>query len=207
MSGQLCIQTYPVGLLAVNCYLIHARDSREALVIDPGDEAQELAGEIADAGLSLKGILLTHGHFDHIGGVPALVERYGVPVYIHPDDAGLYASPANCMPPWFAAVRGLPPVTSEVPQAAGLSFAVLHTPGHSPGCVCYHFPAEGIVFSGDTLFANSVGRTDFPGGHVADLMSSIRNVLFALPDRTRVLPGHNEPTTIGTEKTSNPFVR
>ena len=207
MSGTLCIETFPVGLLAVNCYLIHAKGSQEALIIDPGDEADELAGEIEGAGLELKGILLTHGHFDHIGAVPGLVARYGVPVYIHPGDAGLYASPENCMPPWFAAIEGLPPSTSELPTAAGLSFEILHTPGHTPGGVCFHFPASETVFSGDTLFANSVGRTDFPGGNVADLMSSIRDVLFGLPDKTRVLAGHNEPTSIGRERATNPFVR
>jgi glyoxylase-like metal-dependent hydrolase (beta-lactamase superfamily II) len=207
MGAKLCIETYPVGLLAVNCYLIHAEGSQEALIIDPGDEAEQLAGEIEDAGLKLQGILLTHGHFDHIGGVPGLVERYGVSVYIHPGDAGLYASPENCMPPWFGAVPGLPPVTAELPTAEGLSFQVLHTPGHTPGGVCFHFPEHDVVFSGDTLFANSVGRTDFPGGNVADLMASIRNVLFALPDKTQVLAGHNTPTSIGTERATNPFVR
>jgi len=207
MSGTLRIQTYPVGLLAVNCYLIHAEGSAEALIIDPGDEAAELAEEIKSQKLTLRGILLTHGHFDHIGAVPGLVERFGVPVYIHPGDAGLYASPQNCMPPWFSAVQGLPAPAAELPTAAGLSFSVLPTPGHSPGGVCYYFAQDGIVFSGDTLFAGSVGRTDFPGGNVADLMASIRTVLFRLPDDTRVLAGHNSPTTIGTERTTNPFVR
>ena len=207
MSGTLRIQTYPVGLLAVNCYLIHAEGSAEALIIDPGDEAAELAGEIEGAGLTLKGILLTHGHFDHLGAVPGLVERFRVPVYIHPGDAGLYASPLNCMPPWFSAVEGLPAPAVELPTAAGLSLTVLPTPGPTPGGVCYYFAAEKVVFSGDTLFAGSVGRTDFPGGNVADLMASIRTVLFRLPDDTRVLAGHNSPTTIGTERTTNPFVR
>ncbi len=207
MSGSLRIQTYPVGLLAVNCYLIHAAGETDALLIDPGDEAEALAEEIDGQKLALRGILLTHGHFDHIGAVPGLVARYGVPVYIHPLDAGLYASPANCMPPWFSAVQGLPAPTAELPTAAGLSFTVLPTPGHTPGGVCYHFAQDGVVFSGDTLFAGSVGRTDFPGGNVADLMASIRNVLFRLPEETRVLAGHNSPTTIGTERATNPFVR
>lgn len=207
MSESLRIQTFPVGLLAVNCYLVHAPGSTEALLIDPGDEAADLAAEIEGAGLTLRGILLTHGHFDHIGAVPGLVARYGVPVYIHPGDAGLYASPENCMPPWFAAVKGLPAPTDRPPTAAGLSFAVLPTPGHSPGGVCYHFPEAGVAFTGDTLFAGSVGRTDFPGGNVANLMASIRGVLFRLPGETRIYPGHNGPSTIAAEQATNPFVR
>ena len=197
----------PVTPFQQNCTLLWCAQTGRGVVVDPGGEVERIDAAIKTCKITVERILLTHGHFDHLGAVPGLVERFRVPVYIHPGDAGLYASPLNCMPPWFSAVEGLPAPAVELPTAAGLSLTVLPTPGHTPGGVCYYFAAEKVVFSGDTLFAGSVGRTDFPGGNVADLMASIRTVLFRLPDDTRVLAGHNSPTTIGTERTTNPFVR
>lgn len=188
--------------MAENCYLVWDDASKEALVFDPGDGAEEISAAIEKAGLRPAGILLTHAHFDHIGGIPALVSRYGLPVWCPSEDLPLYSSPMNCMMPWHGAVKGLPaPTAAPLPS---FGFQVLKTPGHTPGGRCYYFPEEGFVLTGDTLFAGSVGRTDFPGGSETDLRKSILDVLFTLPPKTVAYPGHGPRTTIAIEK-MDPF--
>ena len=199
MKRLLCIT---VSAMAENCYLVWDDASKEALVFDPGDGAEEISAAIEKAGLKPAGILLTHAHFDHIGGIPGLVSRHGLPVWCPAEDLPLYSSPMNCMMPWHGAVKGLP-VPTDAPLPS-FGFQVLKTPGHTPGGRCYYFPEEGFVLTGDTLFAGSVGRTDFPGGSERDLRRSILDVLFTLPPKTVAYPGHGPRTTVAIEK-MDPF--
>jgi len=202
----LQIKAISVGFLAVNCYIVWHDRTREALIMDPGGEADVICAAIDDLALKPLGILLTHAHVDHINAVPEVAGQYDLPVYAHHLAGPLYASPDNCISPWLPAVRGLPPLTSHLPCLDGVAFEVLHTPGHTPGSVCYRFSGDNVLFSGDTLFREAVGRADLPGGNMDTLVVSIREKLFLLPDSTKVFPGHEEPTTIGWEKSNNPFV-
>lgn len=191
-----------VGCFGANCYLLNNGD--DALMIDPGGDAKELVQLLNKKQLSLRAILLTHGHFDHIGAVPDLARKYDVPVVLAEADQALYHSPANCFPP-FPCVPDLPETTPDVPVIEGLECDVIATPGHSQGSVCYRF--GGHLFTGDTLFRLSVGRTDLPGGDGRQLMKSIRERLWVLGDDVQVYPGHGEPTTIGHERQHNPYLQ
>ncbi|HHW15677.1 MAG TPA: MBL fold metallo-hydrolase [Firmicutes bacterium] len=204
------VQTLPVGVLATNCYLVHDPLSGEMLVIDPGAEPERLLSAIRESGARVVAIVNTHGHWDHIGANAAVKEATGAPLLIHAADAGwLTDSAAN-----RSALRPLPPVASpsadrllqegeELPLGRH-RLRVIHTPGHTAGGICLYLP--GLLFSGDTLFAESVGRTDLPGGSWTALRSSIREKLFALPVETVVYPGHGPSTTIGDERSLNPYV-
>jgi len=200
------VETLQVGMLQVNCYLVWAEEAGKALIIDPGGDACRIEQALNAAGLEPVGILLTHAHVDHISAVGALTARFDLPVWVHADDCGLYLSPNNALPPWLPAASNLPPPAAALPRAQGLAFDVIHTPGHTPGGVCYHFAAESMLFSGDTLFQQSIGRTDLPGGNMGALLESIAQTLLVLPPETRVLPGHGPETTIGMEKSGNPYV-
>ncbi len=194
------------GPVSVNTYLVINEQTGECVLVDPGGNAGELEAVMAEEGAQLKAILLTHGHFDHIGAC-AFFQRKGVPVYIHQSDAGMLCSAAN-----LGAAMGCPvePLHAdfelkggETLELAGMKFQVLHTPGHTRGGVCY--VAERTIFSGDTLFCESVGRTDFPGGSAKELLHSIREKLFSLEGNYRVLPGHEESTDLDWERVRNPY--
>jgi len=200
------VETLQVGMLQVNCYLVWAEEAGKALIIDPGGDACRIEQALNAAGLEPVGILLTHAHVDHISAVGALTARFDLPVWVHADDCGLYLSPNNALPPWLPAASNLPPPAAALPRAQGLAFDVIHTPGHTPGGVCYHFAAESMLFSGDTLFQQSIGRTDLPGGDHETLLRSIAMLLETLPDDTTVAPGHMGPTTLGRERQTNPFL-
>lgn len=202
--------TQPLGPIQTNGYLI--TNQGEGIIIDPGMEPEAMLEEIKD--IQVKAILLTHAHFDHIGGLNQVVEQTQAPVYIHALEREWLTDPQlNGSARW-------PMVTEPIKyegniheleegqklQLAGLDIEVLHTPGHSPGSVSFYLKAQDIVIAGDTLFADSVGRTDLPGGEHSQLISSIKTKLFALPDATVVYPGHGPRTTIQSEKQSNPFV-
>lgn len=199
--------TFEVGLYAVNCTILTVND--KAWIVDPGSEALFLAAQLTKMKLSPAGILLTHAHFDHIGAVNELQRRYGaIPVYVGENDIPVLTHPFNQLPPDYPAIEkpenlhGLKD-GDFVPELDGAR--VLATPGHTPGGVCYHFPEDKLLVSGDTLFAGSVGRTDFPGGDMGTLMNSLEK-LKALEDDTLVIPGHGPTTTIGEEKSANPFL-
>ncbi|MDP2646323.1 MAG: MBL fold metallo-hydrolase [Desulfobacterales bacterium] len=181
-----------VGPYQSNCYILGNHDAREGLVIDPGDDVLRIVKEISKLALKIKYILITHGHVDHIGGVHELKRITGAPVLIHPLDAnGLNFQPDAHLAEGQQILLG------------SLKLSVIHTPGHSPGGVC--FAAPGVVFTGDTLFAGSVGRTDFPGGSHRRLIQGVVEKIFPLGDETRVYPGHGPHSTIGHERLYNPF--
>ncbi|MBN1104026.1 MAG: MBL fold metallo-hydrolase [Deltaproteobacteria bacterium] len=183
-----------VGPYQANCYILGSKETGEGLVIDPGDDVMHIAKEIAHHGLRIRHILITHGHFDHTGGVSELRRITKAPVLIHPLDA-----PGLGLPPDGHLYEG-----QQIPLG-NYTLSVIHTPGHSPGGVCFHAP--GAVFTGDSLFAGSVGRTDFPGGDHRRLIQGVMEKVFPLGDDLRVYPGHGPATTIGTERRTNPFFR
>ncbi|HUJ17846.1 MAG TPA: MBL fold metallo-hydrolase [Nitrospirota bacterium] len=198
-----------VGPLQVNCFILADEKTREAVVIDPGDDAQDILLIIKEKGLKVKYIVNTHGHFDHIGANKAIKEATGAEILIHEGDAAVLASA-----PRQSAMFGMKSVSSppadrfvrhgDVIRAGEVSLRVLHTPGHSPGGIC--LLEEGIVFTGDALFAGSIGRTDFPGGDLATLLRSIKTNLLTLSDDTKVFSGHGPASTIGDERRENPFL-
>ena len=200
------VETLVVGMLEVNCYLAWDEGTGAGWVVDPGDQAGRIVARIERLQLRPQGILLTHGHVDHIRGVGGVARHFGIPVFVHDAERALYASPRNALLPWLSAATDLPdpgPVQQDLP---GIGFAVIHTPGHTPGGCCFHFPAAGVLFSGDTLFQQSVGRTDLPGGNTEELLASITRKLFVLPPETAVYPGHGPPTTVADELRANPFI-
>lgn len=208
----MIIETFPVGPLACNCTILADEDSRHAVVIDPGDEAREILRRLESRGLSLGAMIATHAHIDHVSAIAELQDATGAPASIHQDDLFLFDNlPAQAR--WL----GLPPPRrgtiekflgqGDSISEGGIDLEVLHTPGHTPGSLSFRMESEGILFTGDTLFLNSVGRTDLPGGSMPDLLGSIRRRLLCFSDDTRVIPGHGPATSIGHERRENPFLR
>lgn len=199
-----------LGPFASNCYLVGAESNKEGIIIDPGAEADEILQKVKDLGLKVKFIVLTHAHIDHVGALKETRESTGARVAIHADDAvGLQTRrPVN---PLFGFPLPVPPPPDQLLKdgdsldIGNLHFRVLHTPGHTPGGIC--LLGDGVVFSGDTLFNLSIGRTDMPGGSYAQLLNGIHTKLMVLPDSTIVYPGHGPPSTIGDERRMNPFLR
>lgn len=205
------IECYVVGMVQTNCYFAVNEETKECVVIDPGDQADKLAEKLEEGGYKPTAILLTHGHFDHIMGVDGLAKCYSIPVYVHEDDKEMALDPEqNSSMMIRRAVSLQSELTTvrdeEVLELAGMKIRVLHTPGHTPGGACYYFVDEEVLFSGDTLFCESVGRTDLYGGSSSQLIRSIREKLMKLPDLTIVYTGHGEPTKISSEKQYNPFI-
>ena len=192
------ILTLPLGSYQTNCYIAWADGSDSCIVIDPGYEPETVLAEAAQRGLSIAAILLTHGHFDHVGGVQFLAQRTDCPVYIHPGELSLPESFTDG-PLIYTANYD----EGDTLALAGLSWKVLHTPGHTPGSVC--LVCEDTMFSGDTLFMDSCGRTDFPGGSVAQMQKSLQR-LAALPGDYKVLPGHGPATQLSEERKYNPYL-
>ncbi|NOT06644.1 MAG: MBL fold metallo-hydrolase [Gemmatimonadales bacterium] len=197
------------GLFAENCYLVFDPGHADTVIVDPGQEVARFLLEAERRGRRISEIWLTHAHIDHIQGVGEVRQVTGAPIYLHPDDRRLYDSlPEQGM--WFGARLPPPPppdrelFPGQRLRVGETEFEVRHTPGHSPGHVC--FVADGLVLGGDLLFQGSIGRTDLPGGSLETLLTSIRRELLPLPDRTVVHPGHGPATTIGHERTANPFL-
>lgn len=205
------IETFVLGDVRTNCYFIINEEKKEALVVDPADRADVIVRKLIDEGLTLKAILLTHGHGDHILAVGALKKQFGVKVYAAKAEEALLSDTAqNLSKALFGIeVTVKPDVLLEDGQEleeAGIRLRMLHTPGHTPGGCCYYQAEEKILFSGDTLFCGSIGRTDFPGGSLSQLVRSVKEKLLVLPEDVKVYPGHEEMTTIGHEKRYNPYM-
>jgi len=207
----MILETFPVGPLQCNCTLLGDEATGEAIVIDPGDEISRIHKRLTTHGLKLKQILITHAHIDHIGGALKLKRLTGAPILLNENDLPLLA-----MMDKQAAWLGIDPPETAPPdeglidgQQVGLNAfpaQVIHTPGHTQGSVCLHFVPLKMLIAGDTLFAGSVGRTDLPGGDGEQIIHSIHARLLALPDETKVVPGHGPMTAIGVERKSNPFL-
>lgn len=203
---------FAVGPLACNCSLVVDAPAREAAIIDPGDEAEKILAAVSRAGARVKFLLHTHAHFDHIGATSEVSRQTGAAVALHPDDLFLYEKLGEQGKMFGFSFPDPAPVThplrdGEVLEIGNSRLRVLHTPGHSPGSVC--FLLEGpkpVLFSGDTLFRESIGRTDLWGGSFAQIEQSLHH-LYEWPETTRVIPGHGAETTIGYERRLNPFVR
>ncbi len=205
----MIIRQLAVGPLQANCFIVGCERTRRAAVIDPGDEADRILLALAERGLTVTHILNTHGHFDHVGANRRLKQATGAPLLIHALDAPMLRLLARTAAAWGMAAENSPDpdrliAEGETIPVGELALQVIHTPGHTPGGVSFY--ADGCLFVGDTLFAGSVGRTDFPGGDFDTLRRSIQEKLFRLPDEVRVFTGHGPETTIGEEKRTNPFV-
>jgi hydroxyacylglutathione hydrolase len=207
-GDPLRVYMMEVGPLAVNAYLVEHTATRKAVVIDPGDDGEAILDEVSGLGLTVEKILLTHGHFDHVGAVGLLRERTGAPVHIHPADVDRMTG-ARRQGMIFGLSVSDPPAPDVLVEEGSTvlfedqEFLVAHTPGHTPGCVSYIVGK--MAFVGDLIFAGSIGRTDLPGGDHGKLLESVRTKIFPLPDGTVLFPGHGPATTVGEEKRSNPF--
>ena len=202
----------PVGPLQCNCSIFGDETSGEALVIDPGDEVERIQEALARHGLKVKAIVVTHAHLDHVGGAQKLKASTGAPVYMNAADQQLLAM-LDAQAAWLGMRAPERPDIDvdaregEALELGGAQFRVLHTPGHTPGSISLWIPTEGKVIAGDTLFRDSIGRTDLPGGDGRRILASIRDKLLALPEETLVFPGHGEDTSIGREKEFNYFLQ
>ena len=200
--AQVKLERLSVGEMGVNCYILENPETRQCLVVDPGDEAERILAQVGDRRVAA--VLLTHGHFDHMGAVDAVCAATGAPLYVHSGDVNkLTDSHANVSgifgEPLIVRTPAIPLEDGDVVEAAGFPLRVMNTPGHTNGCVCYLLPQEGGVLTGDTLFAHGYGRTDFPDGSFLKLKDSFRK-LFQITPRQTAWPGHEGPGLVGRDK-------
>ena len=208
----MILRTLVVTSLATNCYVIGCLQTREGAVIDPGGNAPGILETVQEAGLSIKYVINTHGHIDHIGANKDVLQATGASLVVHKQEASLLTSPAKNLGMMVGRFSTSPDADLLVEEGDILSIGnirleVLHTPGHTPGSISLYDAEDGLVFSGDALFRGSIGRTDFPGGDYALLIESIRDKLLILPEDTTIYPGHGPETTVGYEKRSNPWLQ
>ena len=207
----MTVKQFLAGPIGTNCYLLINEKTKEAVIVDPASCPDYTMNYIKTEEIKLKAVLLTHAHFDHIMGLSDVMEDIKVPVYVEEADLPMMMDGESNLSSGY--MRGGYQFADAVPvrdgqqlQIAGFQFRVIHTPGHTPGGCCYYMEQEDVLFSGDTLFRTSVGRSDFPGGSASALVRSVKEKLLILPEETHVYPGHMEETTIGYEKRHNPFV-
>ncbi|HEY4839975.1 MAG TPA: MBL fold metallo-hydrolase [Candidatus Acidoferrales bacterium] len=218
-APQLIHEILPVGMLQCNCHIVGDPVTREAIVIDPGDDVDSILEVIARRGLKVTNILITHSHIDHVIGLKKMREVTGAPVSMHQADLDLYQQ-MEMQAEWIHwATPELTEVDDFLTEGKSIKWGnyelrVMHTPGHTKGSVCLYLPREenivqdpGLLFAGDTLFEGSIGRTDLWGGSMKEILRSLKTKLLTLPDETIVFPGHGSPTTIGVERETNPFLR
>jgi glyoxylase-like metal-dependent hydrolase (beta-lactamase superfamily II) len=216
----MILETLPVGPLQCNCSILGDETSREAIVVDPGDDIPRILALLAKHNLTVKQIVITHAHIDHIAGAHRLKQLTGAPILYNQNDLPLVkmmdiqatwlgvptpivSNPDDTLEDGKLIAIGVGPERSQ----RGLTGIILHTPGHTEGSVCLYLPDQTLLLAGDTLFAGSVGRTDLPGGNTSKLLHSIHERLLTLPDEVTVIPGHGPRTTIGSERASNPFLQ
>ncbi len=204
-------EIFPVGVLQCNCSVIGDEQTREAMVIDPGDEIDHVLSIVQQHGLTVKQIVITHAHIDHVGGAMKLKQVTGAPILLNQNDYALLKM-LDVQAAWIG-MRSPEAVaidssvgTGDKIAAGNIIAVVLHTPGHTEGSICLYFEGDNKLIAGDTLFAGSIGRTDLPGGSYTKIMESLHGPVLALPDETIVVPGHGPLTTIGEERESNPFL-
>ena len=207
--GKLKIRSNVLGMVGTNCYLVYEEGGSQAVLVDPADNADYLMNLCREQSLIPAAILLTHGHFDHIGAVAELVRAFRIPVYASGKERELLENPDQNLSSGYGSgisSRDFIPVQDgEKLELIGHIWTVLETPGHTAGSVCYYLEKDQVLFSGDTLFRESYGRTDFPTGSSRQLIASVTEKLFSLPDDVTVLPGHESQTSIGYEKQANPL--
>ncbi|MBI4472430.1 MAG: MBL fold metallo-hydrolase [Acidobacteria bacterium] len=209
----MIIETFPVGLLQCNCTILGDETTREAIVIDPGDNYEEILKRLAKHGLTVKQVVCTHTHIDHVGAIAELQERSNTPASIHEADLFLYEK-LDVQAQWIG-IRTPKRVTidrfvrdGDAVACTGVELGVIHTPGHTPGSISFHLAGDrNILFTGDTLFEQSIGRTDLWGGSFPEIIRSINEKLLTFDDETLVISGHGRSTTIGRERRYNPFLR
>jgi len=208
----MILETFPVGSLQCNCTVLGDEETREAIIVDPGDEIARIHRRLTELGLKLKQILITHAHIDHVGGALKLKALTGAPIYLNEADLPLLQM-MSAQAAWLGidTPETAPPdeLLTDGRQVGLENYPaqILHTPGHTQGSVCLYFAPMKMVLAGDTLFAGSIGRTDLPGGNFEEIIDSIQSRLLSLPDETQVIPGHGPATTVGTERRSNPFLK
>lgn len=205
------IRQLPLGPLKTNCYLVGCEETQLAAIIDPAWDGRSIVAAAEDDGWEISHILLTHTHFDHVGGLQETKELSGAPIYLHPDAVDMLSNTTMSAAFFGLRVPAPPPPDhllspGQVLSVGRLSLHTLFTPGHAPGHVCFHLPEYRVLFDGDVLFRGGIGRTDLPGGDQELLMNSIHSLLLPLPDETRLFPGHGPATTIGDERRTNPFL-
>jgi len=205
------IEKFVTGIISTNCYIVTNEETKETVIVDPANLSKAMIGYIEEEELVIKAILLTHAHFDHIMGIDKVIDRYGeMPVYVEESDLELLHTPSMNESTVYTNGYSYPGGDvihdGDVLHLIGEDFRVIHTPGHTKGSCCYYLKDEGVLFSGDTVFYGSVGRTDFPGGSTAEIVRSLHKLVDSLPEETEVFPGHDASTTIGYEKRYNPFV-
>jgi hydroxyacylglutathione hydrolase len=205
-------KVFPVGPLQCNCSIVGDEQTHEAMVIDPGDQIEDILKILKGENLKLKQIVVTHAHIDHVGGAMKLKAATGAPILMNQNDQALLKM-LDMQAGW---VGMKPPGQIQIDEAVdegrvlkigNIATSVIHTPGHTEGSICLYFPDQKTLVAGDTLFAGSIGRTDLPGGSFDKIMRSLHNQLMALPDETQVVPGHGPVTTIGEERETNPFLQ
>ena len=208
----MIFERFPVGPLRCNCCILGDEITHEAIVVDPGDNIPEILSRLQKHGLTLRQIIVTHAHIDHIGGAASLKKLTGAPVFLNQNDLAMMGM-MDMQAEWLGvATPEMTPPDDSADDGLHLGLAtlpaeVLHTPGHTPGSICLLFQGHDLLLAGDTLFAGSIGRTDLPGGDGRQILRSLRERLLVLPDNVRVVPGHGRETTIGEERQSNPFLQ